>query len=310
MKIEWQHLTSQRRRLRNALDEAQRNLNTFPDLDTVRSSQTELAVLDTAIKKIEKRLRRWRRGDGVIALANLDTIQALSDEVSVMRRRRGQIRLDLKNYKQTMENVAVDLERQVQLHRRREIFWAAQSEEHLRFVGDAEPSYLAEALKIIRQRWPQLQLNGAAVRCPEQRASQPQRGKRRRRQPEMDERASAPTVDKAWTYIVLNDSGTKQWPLSSDGGQAEKELTRFFKRFRLSELSPGLVLSRLTHITSFTAQRRSRIKVSQDTPPVGWKIWYMGCDHRAFLNINENTREIKFIVRPRAQSYNTHGHRY
>lgn len=310
MNVEWQYLESKRRRLRTELDEAQRNLNAFYDLATVQSARAELDSLDATIKKIGDRLHRRRRGDQVIISANLDTEQVWREEIFLLRWRKEQIRLGLKNYKQTMEEIAADLERQVRLHRRREIFWAAQSEEHLRFVDDAEPAYVAEARKIIRQRWPHLQFNGAAARCPEKRVSQPQRGMRRRRQPEMDERASASIVDKAWTYIVLNDSGTKEWPLPSEADRAEEELARIFKKLRLPELSPKLVLNRLGHITSFTLQRRRRIKVSQDTEPVGWKIWYMGSYHRAFLDIDEITRVIKFIVRPRAQSYNTHGHRY
>lgn len=310
MKVEWQYLTSKRRRLRGALDEAQRNLNAFSDLAIVQSAGAEIARLDAAIKKIEARLRRNRRGDRVITSATIDTAQVWRVEILLLRWRKEQIRLSLKNYKQTMKEIAAYLERQVRLQRRREIFWAAQSEEHLRFVASAEPAHVAEAGKIIRRRWPHLRINCAAAQRPVRAVFQPKQRKRRRRPGDKVEAMQASLADKAWTFILLNNSGTRAWPLPSDTEQAEEKLALIFKSFRLSDLSTRLVLSRLLHVTNFTSQRRSRIKVSQDTEPVGWKIWYMGSYHRAFLKIDESTREIQFIVRPRAQSYNTHGHRY
>lgn len=112
---------------------------------------------------------------------------------------------------------------------------------------------------------------------------------------------AAAADERLWTLVYTHDSSTVEYPIAQKRKQAVSTLGTLLQEQRLA-VSPALLLEKLTTVTRLSVQQRQGLKRVRGQDLHGRKILRVG-EYRALLDINEEQRIIRFLVRPRKESY-------
>ena len=197
-------------------------------------------------------------------------------------------------------------------HEKDVISWAATDVEQLAFFMTVNKHRALTALDEFRKLHPDVNVNHLDSRLkPVSQPSYSQRPIRESKpqEPELahDERAVALPPELPWKFVMANDTATDFVELPSNEAEAVSIIRDRMQAAEVRPVTPTMVLDKLRHTTRLTAHERSRFKRSFDTPPIGWKLLRLG-EYRIFLDIDEASRIITFLVRQRSNAYVMKGH--
>jgi len=113
--------------------------------------------------------------------------------------------------------------------------------------------------------------------------------------------------ESPWKFVMANDTVTDFVELPPHEAEAVGIIRERMQAAEVRPVTATMVLAKLRHTTRLTAHERSRFKRSFDTPPKGWKLLRLG-EYRIFLDIDEASRIITFLVRQRSNAYVMKGH--
>lgn len=284
-------------------------------------------------------LRRWReRNERLVTLRSLDAPELIIEkEISMIadsaqlssiaalikhdaetegrylpvQQRREAALAALEQEKLKIDEQLTNTQSELDRHEKDVISWAATDVEHLAFFMEADKHRAIQALDEFRRQHPGINIDHLTRLKAMPQKQYAHRALRDARAPEAPP-ANPVSVgcvceELPWKFVMANDTATtfvELPPLEADAVDIIQD------RMQAAEVRPvtaGLVLAKLRHATRLTAHERSRFKRSFDTPPIGWKLLRLG-EYRIFLDINEVSRVITFLVRQRSNAYVMKGH--
>ncbi len=319
MQQEWRTLHARWLALRKHWLTLQRLLNAFPEIDETKDDIQTLRSATRQLRDIRTKYRDWQRWTERSSFPLLPTEKvqqehAWQDKIVRLEEAIVEVRARLQASKTVLEKQAAQVTAQISRQERREVEWSSLSPNHLQFIRAEAPSRYAAAQKLFCQKNPTVVkklLNGRqAARSDKKSSGVPvPRKQRPSKSVVLNPSSSQPVVlDQPWRFIFMNDAATKGWALVSDPDKAQQQVQKKVVDLKLHALDSRLVMERLTFVVALGRQRRNQLKRSLDTPPKGWRIMHLGYDYRIFLDIDENKRIVRFIVRARSNAYSTIGH--
>ncbi len=134
-------------------------------------------------------------------------------------------------------------------------------------------------------------------------------GRKRRRHPKSHQEPppefaqGALSPWKFWVTFSTNDLGQK---LPQERGEFLKTLQVALDSVGYRNLDPALVYDKLCLFGQLSLQQRQSRKEVSHTEPIGRKILRVGRQHRLFLSIDEESRQMRFLPCPRKEAYPHH----
>lgn len=110
----------------------------------------------------------------------------------------------------------------------------------------------------------------------------------------------------SWRF-VFTDEARHDSPLPDDWKTRRKELRFLLASNKLTHANPSHILAALERVTQLTVQQRQELHKLAAIEPEGWKVARAG-RFRLFLDIDEQNRSMRFLVRARREAYRKRHH--
>lgn len=230
----------------------------------------------------------------------------LGERIQALQTALNSVNEQLRERKRYLKSLPEGTRKRIAAHREDLRVWAVQDTERLVAYIGSHPTERHELVAIYNAQHPTDQFllsepnNGKAAH---QSPTTPHRHpERRRKSPGMNAQAIPlrETVNTLWQFELVGDSLGTLLLLPTNEQAAHHAIIDHFKK-KGSNVG-HLVYTALKRVITLSKIQRQTMHKLVDASPQGWKIAKAG-RFRIFLDIHEETRHIRFLVRPRRDAY-------